>query len=179
MEGPDPTLTAIYGTVPAGQEKTAEDKAIENLSAALEAESVDFTKLSAEEQSALLETAQQATVTTGQPAAPAAGAPAAPAESTEADKEAQAKFAEADFMGRVIAHSQWDELRKIAEVNGTSEATPAQRVTARLIGEQPAAASAEKTAAETANEAIEAVAQERVGAILEELGIDPSQLQQK
>ncbi len=171
MEGPDPTLMAIYGTVPAGQEKTAEDKAIEKLSAALEAESVDFDKLSAEEQNALLETAQQATGTEGQPAAPA--------KPTEADKEAQAKFAEADFMGRVIAHSQWDELRKISEANGQVETTPAQRVAARLAGETPAAAPAEKTAAETADEAIEAVAQERVGAILQELGIDPDQLQQK
>lgn len=36
-------------------------------------------------------------------------------------KEAEAKFAEADFLGRVMAHAQYNELRKIAEAAEAAE----------------------------------------------------------
>jgi len=38
-------------------------------------------------------------------------------EDEEETKEAEAKFAEADFLGRVMAHAQWDEMNKIAGVS--------------------------------------------------------------
>lgn len=41
--------------------------------------------------------------------------------SAEMAKEAQAKFEEADFLGRVMAHSHHDEMRKIAEVDVAKE----------------------------------------------------------
>lgn len=178
MEGPDPTLTAIYSTVSPGQEKTAEDKAIEKLSAALEAENVEFDKLSAEEQNALLDTASKAIAEPAKEGeAQGEGQPAAEAAQPEAEKEAQQKFAEADFMGRVMAHSQWDELRKLSEANGQAELTAAERVAGRLQGGEAPAVPAEKTAAEVAGEALEAAAQERALQILQENGIDPSKLQ--
>ena len=41
-------------------------------------------------------------------------------EDDEETKEAQAKFAEADFLGRVMAHAQHQELQKIAYSGGTA-----------------------------------------------------------
>lgn len=132
----DPWLAKVYGTA-GGEaatdlEKTAQAMFLQKLAAQ---ENIDLSQLSPEQQEALVQqilaAGQQPTAPQGQPqpqgqppmqAAPQGqpqpqGDPSMdPAQVQELMmKEAQAKFEEADFLGRAMAHAYVNELEKIAE----------------------------------------------------------------
>ena len=100
----DPTLAAIYGTggdAASDATKTAAANALEEVS------DFDISQLSPEQIEELA-----GTVLSGGEENPEVEEPAT--EGGEMEKEAAAKFAEADYTGRVMAHSMVNELNKIA-----------------------------------------------------------------
>jgi hypothetical protein len=111
----DQWLANIYGTNGGGDdlEKTAQNMLLQKLA---EEEGVDLSGLDEEQLAAL---AQEVLGGEEQQAASEEQVEMSP-EETEAylAKEAQAKFEEADFLGRVMAHSYTQELEKIASVRG-------------------------------------------------------------
>jgi len=125
-------LAEVYGTNGSGSdndlEKTAQAMMLQKLA---EEEGVDLSGLDEEQLNALAqEIVQNAEVIEaatsggegggeGEMPAPEPGAP--PAMPPGAEEEAQAKFAEADFLGRVMAHSYTQELNKIAEEAAAEE----------------------------------------------------------
>jgi len=120
----DEWLAQVYGTGGSDDlEKTAQVMMLQKLA---EQEGVDLSSLNDEELEALAdEVASNGEETEGQEAEGQEGQEAQGEEGQEgveyADpqeemaKEAQAKFEEADFLGRVMAHSYTQELEKIAE----------------------------------------------------------------
>ena len=104
----DQYLAQIYGTASGASEdleKTAQAQMLHKLA---EDEGIDLSGLTDEQMDAL---AQQ--VISDQDGVP--GEQATAEEGVSAEEEAQAKFAEADFLGRVMAHAYTQELQKIAE----------------------------------------------------------------
>lgn len=171
-------LAQIYGTAGADDiEKTAQAHLLQKLA---ENEGIDLNQFSPEELQALAEQVlmanggqlpqaaapqaiapaggfapQQGAPTTG--FAPQHGAPTqAPAPQQSADalmKEAQAKFEEADLLGRVMAHAYTQELEKIA----------AAKAQTKVAGRFTKKASA-----------FEKLAEEHAANILSAVGIDPA-----
>jgi len=115
----DEWLANVYGTNAAGSEndleKTAQAMMLEKLA---ESEGIDLSGLNEEQLDSL---AQQ--VVSDNEAQPGTAAPEAQVPAGE--EEAQAKFAEADFLGRVMAHSYTQELSKIASEGGPPPFPPA------------------------------------------------------
>ena len=103
-------LAEVYGTDNSGAgddlEKTAQAMLLEKLA---EQEGIDLSGLDENQLDAL---AQQIIADSQE------GGEEAP---TADEEEAQAKFAEADFLGRVMAHSYTQELNKIAEEAAKAE----------------------------------------------------------
>jgi hypothetical protein len=95
-------LAEIYGTQP---EVSAEDQLIEKIAADLSEEGVDIDDLSEEE---LEEVAAAYEGAEGSEDGESA-------EDGEEKTAAQEKFAEADTMGRIMAHSMWQEVNLIKE----------------------------------------------------------------
>ena len=121
----DEYLAQIYGTGTGASddlEKTAQAAMLQKLA---EDEGIDLSGLSEEQLDAL---AQQVVSDQDGAAAPDDGAQAADngvsAGDANAEEEAQAKFAEADFLGRVMAHSYTQELNKIAQEEGGAPPFP-------------------------------------------------------
>ena len=106
----DEWISQIYGTNGATQsndiEKTAQAMMLNKLA---EEEGIDLSGLSEEDLNAL---AQQVI------ADDADGSVAEPTGDEGGEEELQAKFAEADFLGRVMAHAYTQELQKIAQEEG-------------------------------------------------------------
>ena len=200
----DPWLAQVYGTG-AGEdlEKTAQAMLLEKLAAEAQ---VDFSQFTPEQLQQLA--AEVFAANGGQiPQVPQQGAPqgipgqqvpgqvvfppqaqgqqapAAPQGTPQemAVKEAQAKFEEADFLGRVMAHSFTQEQQKIAAEQKATEWA------AKLAGANPfmktgptaATAKSEKTdksgKTEKTKTAFDAMAEQRAADILRQHGIDPSQ----
>lgn len=107
-------LSEVYGTGSAGSgddlEKTAQSMMLEKLA---EQEGIDLSGLDGDQLNALAQ--QIISDAEGMEQAPDDGAP------SDEEEEAQAKFAEADFLGRVMAHSYTQELNKIAEEAAAAE----------------------------------------------------------
>jgi len=118
-------LAEVYGTNGSGSdndlEKTAQAMMLQKLA---EEEGVDLSGLDEEQLNALAqEIVQNAEVIE---AATSGGEgegepPAVEPNPAAEEEEAQAKFAEADFLGRVMAHSYTQELNKIAEEAAAAE----------------------------------------------------------
>lgn len=111
----DPKLAEIYGTnqpTEADLEKMAAQKLAEGMSEEEGDEELDLNNLSEEQLEAL---AQEVLATDGEGAV----------EEGE-DDQSQEKLAEADYLGRVMAHAYVQELRKVAEEAPASEAPAAE-----------------------------------------------------
>lgn len=128
----DKWLASIYGTNGGGEdlEKTAQHVLLQKLA---EEEGIDISGLSDEEVAALA----QEVLTDEQPAAPTGPSPEdlqaqQAMQEQEMAKEAQAKFEEADFLGRVMAHSYTQELEKIAASKEAGVKDWAQRMGGHL-----------------------------------------------
>jgi hypothetical protein len=113
----DEFLAQYYGTA-GSNEPSYDADALEKmaqltlLTKQAEEEGVDLSNLSEEELAALAEEVSKEQRSEGE----------APA---EVEKEAAAKFEEADFLGRVMAHSMWQELDSIQKVAEGEEAAAA------------------------------------------------------
>ena len=176
-------LAQAYGTqenidANSGVEKTAEAALIEELEKVAAAEGIDLNEFSDDD---ILEIITEAMNTEGvettaseEPAAEAAEAaeeaaeePAAEGEVKEAsaeNDEEQVKLAEADFLGRTMAHAFYDELTNIQ--HGGEEKTAGARPSDAFLKE----AAQEEAAADVDPEfakAFEEAAVERVNEILE------------
>lgn len=110
----DEYLASIYGTsTPESLEKTAQAELLMKLA---EDEDIDLSGLTEEQLGAL---ADQVVSDDQDPNAGGVVEPAGEAGGEAVvQEEAQAKFAEADFLGRVMAHSYTQELNKIAAEEG-------------------------------------------------------------
>lgn len=130
MEGPDPLLSEIYGTA-ALSEVSPQDAAVEKIAAALGEQNIDFDALSDEEKSELVEAALAAEEGGEEAAEEGAeeGTEAGEAEESEKTSEA-AKFAEADTMGRIMAHSFTQERARLEK---EAAATPADTAKAKKM----------------------------------------------
>jgi len=107
----DQWLAQIYGTNGGGEdlEKTAQNMLLQKLA---EEEGVDLSGLDEEQLQALAAEVLGDDQAQGEPTPEEIAA----YQEQEMAKEAQAKFEEADFLGRVMAHSYTQELEKIATV---------------------------------------------------------------
>lgn len=100
----DPFLAEFYGTG-ASQEEMEKTAQLEMLEKIAEEEGVDLDDLSEEELEYILsEEGEEVEEDDGD---------------DDMEKEAMEKFAEADFLGRVMAHANWDEMQKIAAAEGS------------------------------------------------------------
>lgn len=101
-------LAEMYGTV---ADASGEEAVIEKIAAALEEEGIDFDSLPEEEQQALLDEALEGE---------------AGDEAEEGEKTAESKLAEADMMGRIMAHSftQESDLLKEAKKRKAKRVAP-------------------------------------------------------
>ena len=115
----DAWLSQVYGTGDNGGdlEKTAQHMMLSKLA---EAEGIDLSDLSDEDLDAL---AQQVA---GEGEGAGEGTVEEGGEEEGGEEELQAKFAEADFLGRVMAHSYTNELQKIAAEEGGAPFPPAK-----------------------------------------------------
>ena len=117
----DQWLNQVYGTTGASDdiEKTAQDMMLQKLA---EQENIDLSGLSEDQMDALaaqvIEDMQSDEQGDGEPVGQEQPQGE---EASQEEAEAQAKFAEADFLGRVMAHSYTQELRKIAEEEAKKE----------------------------------------------------------
>ena len=140
-------------------EKTAESVLLDELIKIAAADGIDLKDLDDNDIAEILAGAmQQAGVEkTAAPAVPAApAAPAAPAVEEGPSEEDQAKLAEADFLGRVMAHALFDEVNQIQAAGGVPD-------------EQEKTASAEE---QEFLQAFEAMAVHQANDILAAVGVD-------
>lgn len=115
--------------------------------------------------------AAQPVAAQGQVPAAAAATEAAPAE--ELAKEAMAKFEEADFLGRVMAHAYTQELEKIAASKTAGEVPPQFAKKDEKEHEKKEEKEQEKKASTKLASAIEKLALLRAREILTQNGINP------
>lgn len=109
----DEWLSQVYGTGQSSDiEKTAQHMMLSKLA---EEEGIDLSGLSDDELDALAQAVVSDDGAAGQDHIEAAGGGGG-------DEELQAKFAEADFLGRVMAHAYTQELQKIAQEEGAMPA---------------------------------------------------------
>jgi hypothetical protein len=111
-------LAQAYGTqknvdTNSGVEKTAEAALISELEKVAAAEGIDLNEFSDDDILEILNEAMggEDTEKTASAEAPATEAPST--EGTEDEEETQVKLAEADFLGRTMAHAFYDELTSI------------------------------------------------------------------
>lgn len=127
----DPILKELYPDPVAFTQPalSAEDTFIDKVSSALEEQEIDFDSLTEQEKDEVIEAAlEQEQAEPQEAGAPEAGAPEA-----EATKEAEAKFVEADTMGRVMAHSFNQELGEIELEKDSASATSKEVARAKDI----------------------------------------------
>jgi hypothetical protein len=197
----DPWLAQVYGTA-GGEaatdlEKTAQAMFLQKLSAQ---ENIDINQLSPEQQEQLVQQilmGQQAQPQQpqGQPqqAAPQ-GQPQPQGDPSQMDpaqvqelmmKEAQAKFEEADFLGRAMAHAYVNELEKIAEegklpafmqgsgTTGTDKSSKTSAEPTKSSKEKSKSDKTEKSGTTKTAALIEKLAEARAAEILVANGINP------
>jgi hypothetical protein len=113
MEGPDPLLSEIYGTA-ALSEVSPQDAAVEKIAAALGEQNIDFDALSDEEKNELVEAALAAEEGGEEATEEGAEEETEAGEAEESEKTSEAaKFAEADTMGRIMAHAFKQEQARL------------------------------------------------------------------
>lgn len=197
----DPWLAQVYGTA-GGEaatdlEKTAQAMFLQKLSAQ---ENVDLSQLSPEQQEQLVQqilAGQQPAAPQGQPqpgqpqqAAPQ-GQPQPQGDPSQMDqaqvqelmmKEAQAKFEEADFLGRAMAHAYVNELEKIAEEGklpafmqgtGTDKSSKTSAEPSKTSKEKSKSDKTEKSGTTKTAALVEKLAEARAAEILVANGINP------
>lgn len=142
----DSWLSQVYGTATQGGdlEKTAQAMMLDKLA---QEEGIDLSGLDDAELDAL---AQQVIGDEG-------GAEDGGAAVEDDEEELQAKFAEADFLGRVMAHAYTQELQKIAQEEGAAPFPPKKEKCEECGKAECECPAAEKTASGPLGRAIQAL----------------------